>query len=107
MRMPRPLFVAPFWVAAAACLALPIIDASLGWADAVPKRAFLVAMFALLLAGSLWGARYLSTGPLRWLPFALLLLAFENEAVQRWARHRYAASPPIRSSGAAASLLRQ
>ena len=106
MRWPKPLLVAPFWVAAAACLALPMIDASLGWADAVPKRAFIAAVFALLLAASLWGARYLTTGPLRWLPFAVLLLAFENEASQRWARHRYAASAPLRTSGARTSLLR-
>jgi predicted MPP superfamily phosphohydrolase len=106
MRSPRSLFVAAFWVAAAGCLAVPIIDASLGWADALPRRLFLVAIFVTLLAAALWGARYLTTGPLRWLPFALLFLAFENEAVQGCARHRYAASAPIRSSGVPLSLLR-
>ena len=106
MRSPRPLLVAPFWLAAAACLALPMIDASLGWADAVPKRVFIAAVFAVLLGSSLWGARYLTTGPLRWLPFAVLLLAFENEASQRWARYRYAASAPLSTSGRAPSLFR-
>ncbi|MEP7052760.1 MAG: metallophosphoesterase [Pseudomonadota bacterium] len=106
MRIPRPLFVAPFWVAAAGCLALPILDASLGWADAMPKRVLLAAVCAALLAASLWGARYLTNGPLRWLPFALLLLALENETAQGWARHRHAASAPLRSTGATPSLLR-
>ena len=105
MRSSRPLLLAPFWVAAAACLSLPFIDASIGWADAVPKRVFIAVLFALLVAGALWGARYLTSGPLRWLPFAVLLLAFENEASQRWAGHRYAASSPIRTSGVKTSLL--
>ncbi|MEO8904036.1 MAG: metallophosphoesterase [Polyangiaceae bacterium] len=105
MCVPRPLLVAPLWVAAAACLALPIINSSLGWADAEPKRVFIVAIFALLLVGALSGARYLNTGLLRWLPFAVLLLALENEAAQHWARYRYAASAPVRSSGGTNNLL--
>lgn len=106
MRSPRSLFVALFWVAAAGCVAVPILDASLGWADALPKRLLLIAIFLTLLGAAGSGARYLTNGPLRWLPVALLLLAFENEAAQRWARHRYAASAPTRTTGAAPSLLR-
>jgi predicted MPP superfamily phosphohydrolase len=106
MTPPRSLLVAPFWVAAAACLAVPLIDGSLGWADAFPKRAFILVLFVSLLLGALWAARALRSGPLRLLPFAVLLVAAGNEGLQRLTRYRYAASSPGRNLGAQPSLWR-
>jgi predicted MPP superfamily phosphohydrolase len=106
MRSFRPLIVAPFWLAAVACLAVPMIDGSLNWVEANPKRWFVLALFAGALLAALWAAKHLSSGPLRFLPFAVLLAALANDGYQRSVRQRYLASPPERSVGVGASVWR-
>jgi predicted MPP superfamily phosphohydrolase len=102
----RPWFTAPLWLAAAACLALPVVDRALGWADTSPRNWFIAVVFLCVSGAAAWGASCLRNGPLRLLPFAILLLALGNEASQRLTRHRYAASAPRRTVGATDSLWR-
>jgi len=99
-------FAVPLWLVAAACLALPIVEHSLVWAESARRFCFLVAVLISLSGGAIWAARHLQTGPLRLLPWVILLLALAHQGRDQLIRLRYAGSAPVRSVGVAASLLR-
>jgi predicted MPP superfamily phosphohydrolase len=102
----RPWFAALLWLAAAACLALPIVERSLFWAESPLRSGFIALVLSCLSGGAVWGASCLRNGPLRWLPHAILLLALGDLVSQQLTRHRYATSAPERSVGAQESLWR-
>jgi predicted MPP superfamily phosphohydrolase len=102
----RPWFGAPLWLAAAACLALPIIERSLTWAESPLRSGFIAVVLLCLSGGAAWGASCLRNGPWCWLPSGILLLALGHEASQQLKRHRYAASAPERSVGPEESFWR-
>lgn len=95
----RPWFAAPLWLAAATCVALPIVERSLAWRESPLRSGFIAIVVLCLSGGAAWGASCLRNGPLRWLPCAVLLLALGGEAWQQLSRYRYAASAPQRSVG--------
>ena len=102
----RRWFPVPLWLAAAACLALPIIEHSLVWAESTRRYSFLVAVLASLSGGAIFAAHHLRSGPLRLLPWVILLVALGHEGLDQLLRYRYAGSAPVHSVGVEASLWR-
>jgi predicted MPP superfamily phosphohydrolase len=102
----RSWFAIPLWLAGAACLALPIVERALVLPESARRYCFIVAVLVSLTGGALWAARNLRAGPLRLLPWAILLIALGNEGLEGLKRQRDAASAPVRSVGVAASLWR-
>jgi hypothetical protein len=102
----RSLIAVPIWVAAAACLAFPVIDVAFNWTDTVAKRVFILTALVSLLFGAVWAAKHVRTGQLRLLPFAVLLVALGHEGLERLNRLRQLGNGPEQSVGASASLLR-
>jgi predicted MPP superfamily phosphohydrolase len=99
-------FPVPLWLAAAACLALPIVEHSLIWAESTGRYWFIVAVLVSLSGGAIWAAHHLQSGPLRLLPWVILLIALGHEGFDQLIRYRYAGSPPVRSVGVEPSLWR-